>query len=194
MTGERSQAVDGDIAPTDDGNPASGNAEGRPVPDSDAGQGKPNPGPAAPSDADRIGELDDRWRRAVADLQNFRSRFDRELERGRVDERERVLAEWLPVVDDLERALAHADADPTSVVAGLQSILDRSLGITESLGYPRFDETDVAFDPVRHEAIATVESDDPDRAGSVAAVTRPGYGRRDRVLRPASVVVTRHGT
>src|SRR5918992_5649683 len=60
----------------------------------------------------RIAELGDRWKRAAADLENYRKRFARELERGRTEVQERILGEWLPVVDDLERALAHATKDP----------------------------------------------------------------------------------
>ena len=61
----------------------------------------------------RIAELDDLWRRAAADLDNLRKRNARLAEQQRADERDRVAAAWLPVVDNLDLALEHADADPT---------------------------------------------------------------------------------
>jgi molecular chaperone GrpE len=141
--------------------------------------------------SERIAELSDRWRRAAADLENFRKRFARELGRGRAEERERILGEWLPVVDDLERALAHATKDPASVLEGLGAILERAWAIMERFGYPRYGETGVPFDPARHEAVSTVEADDQHPPGTVVAITRAGYGAGDRILRPAGVVVTR---
>src|SRR5919109_3269832 len=79
----------------------------------------------------RIAELGDRWKRAAADLENFRKRFARELERGRTEVQERILGERLSVVDDLERALAHATKDPASILEGLGAILERAWAILE---------------------------------------------------------------
>ena len=59
-----------------------------------------------------LADLEDRWRRAVADLDNLRKRYARELERERAAERARVAAQFLPVVDNLDRALAHSGGDP----------------------------------------------------------------------------------
>ena len=95
------------------------------------------------------------------------------------------------VIDDLERALAHATKDPASVLEGLGAILERAWSIMERFGYPRFGETGVPFDPARHEAVSTVEADDEHPPGTVVAITRAGYGAGDRILRPAGVVVTR---
>jgi len=143
--------------------------------------------------AERIAALQDAWRRESADLANFRKRFDSELERGRTVERERVLSEWLSVMDDLERAIAHARAAPDSVISGLEAILQRGSDILNRLGYRRFDDTDVPFDPNRHDAIATVPADEQHPPGTVVSVEQPGYGDEDRMLRPAGVVVTRSG-
>src|SRR6478672_4206141 len=60
----------------------------------------------------RVAELEDRWRRTVADLDNMRKRFAREREQLREAERARVAADWLPILDNLELALQHAGADP----------------------------------------------------------------------------------
>ena len=70
-------------------------------------------GPASAADehAAAVRELEDRWRRALADLDNLRKRHARELERERMVERSRTAAAFLPVLDNLELALSHADAD-----------------------------------------------------------------------------------
>jgi molecular chaperone GrpE len=139
-----------------------------------------------------LAELEDRWRRALADLDNLRKRYARELERERAAERARVAAQWLPVVDDLDRALAHAADDPSAIVEGVRAVRDHALTVLARLGYPRYEEVDVPFDPVRHEAVQVVE--DPEAPpGTVVAVLRPGYGREEHWLRPAAVAVAAPG-
>jgi molecular chaperone GrpE len=139
-----------------------------------------------------VAELDDRWRRALADFDNLRKRLARELERAQAEERARVAAQWLPVVDNLELALANADADPAALLEGIQAVLDQALAVLERLGYTRSDALGQRFEPARHEAVSTVaDSDAP--AGTVVKVVRPGYGEGERQLRPASVVVSTRG-
>jgi molecular chaperone GrpE len=143
------------------------------------------------SDAE-LAKLEDRWRRAVADLDNLRKRYARELDRERVTERSRVAGAWLPVVDDLERAIAHTGDQSDAVVEGVRSILGQALQVLEQLGYPRDAEAGVPFDPERHEVVGVV--DHPDSApGTVVEVLRPGYGQGSGQLRPAAVVVSRRG-
>src|SRR5258708_13031536 len=77
------------------------------------------------SDAE-LAKLEDRWRRAVADLDNLRKRYARELDRERLTERSRVAGAWLPVVDNLERAIAHTGDQSDPAVAGLRSILGQA--------------------------------------------------------------------
>jgi molecular chaperone GrpE len=135
-------------------------------------------------------ELEDRWLRAVADLDNLRKRYARNLPRELEAERAKVAAAWLPVVDNLELALAHAGADPGAVLRGVQAVRDQAVEVLRSLGYPRHDEAGVPFDPALHEVVSAVE--DPDAApGTVVQVLRPGYGEPGRQLRPAAVAVSR---
>ncbi|NDZ64932.1 nucleotide exchange factor GrpE [Streptomyces cyaneofuscatus] len=135
-------------------------------------------------------ELEDRWRRALADLDNLRKRHARELERERTVERSRTAAAFLPVLDNLELALSHADADSGAVVEGIRAVRDQAVSVLELLGYPRHAETGVAFDPAHHEVVGVV--DDPDvEPGTVVQVLRPGYGDGDRQLRPAAVTVAK---
>jgi molecular chaperone GrpE len=137
----------------------------------------------------RAAALEDHLRRALADLDNLRKRFDREVSRERAAERARAAALWLPIVDDLERALEHAGADADSIVEGINTVRDQALTILEQLGYQRFDDLGELFDPLRDEAVSAIDVDAP--PGTVVATVRPGYGTDEVILRPASVVVSR---
>jgi molecular chaperone GrpE len=138
----------------------------------------------------RIAELEDQRLRALADLDNLRKRCAGQVSAARAEARAEVAARWLPVVDNLERALDHAHADPGSIVEGIRAVLDQAMGVLSQLGFPRRDDLGTPFDPARHEAIAAIsETDAP--AGSVIDVVRPAYGDRDRQLRPAQVVVAK---
>jgi molecular chaperone GrpE len=138
----------------------------------------------------RIEQLEDRWRRAVAELDNFRKRMARERAEDRDDERRRVAAGWLPVIDNLDLALSHAGADETGIIRGIEAVRQQALAVLADLGFPRReDDLGRMFDPAVHEAVGTVVQDDAP-AGTVVHVARPGYGPSDRVLRPAGVVVS----
>ena len=140
---------------------------------------------------EQIAELDDRWRRAAADLQNLRRRLGDEIERARTEERTRVLSAWASVVDDLERALANATEEAGPFVAGLRAILDRATETMRRFGYPPFGDAGDAFDPNSHHAVATASADDQHPPGTIVEVQRRGYGGEAGVLRPADVVVSR---
>ncbi len=151
-----------------------------------AGEQEPSPvrGP-------EVEELEDRWRRALAELDNLRKRHARELPREREAERAGVAAAFLPVVDNLELALAHAGADdPGSIVSGVRAVRDQAVDVLRSLGYPRHEETGVLFQPERHDVVSVVDEQDTP-AGTVVQVLRPGYGEPGRQLRPAAVAVSR---
>jgi molecular chaperone GrpE len=138
----------------------------------------------------RVAELEDQWRRALADFDNLRKRVARESAQQRDDERARVTAQWLPILDNLDRALEHAGSDPSPIVEGVRVVRDQALELLARLGFPRRSEVGEAFDPSRHEAVAVVP--DPEaRAGTILHVVRPGYGTDEHQLRPASVVVAK---
>jgi molecular chaperone GrpE len=141
----------------------------------------------------QVTEMEDRWRRAVAEIDNQRKRITRDLELRRGEERTRAAAQWLPVLDNLDLALQHAEADPGSIVEGVRAVRDQALAVLSGLGFARREGDEGAtFDPARHEAVAAV----PDEAheGQVLQVVRPGYGDGDHQLRPASVVVATRGS
>src|ERR1700741_4317918 len=110
--------------------------------DRDAVGESPPEAVASQTDSDaELAKLEDRWRRAVADLDNLRKRYARELDRERNTERARAAGGWGPVVDDLERALAHDGGQSNAVIEGVRTILDQAVKVLDQLGYARDDQT-----------------------------------------------------
>ena len=142
--------------------------------------------------AARIAELEDARLRALADLDNTRKRCVAQTRRAEEDARAAVASQWLPVIDSLDLALAHATADPATIVDGVEAVREQALGVLARLGFPRRDDRGARFDPTRHEAVAA-RPDPGTEADMVAEVVRPGYGEGDHQLRPAQVVVARPG-
>jgi molecular chaperone GrpE len=140
--------------------------------------------------AARIAELEDLRLRALADLDNVRKRCAAQVRRAAEEARAAVARQWLPVVDNLDLALAHAEADPESIVEGVRAVRDQAVDVLARLGFPRRDDRGARFDPARHEAIAS-RPDPGAGADLVAEVVRPAYGEGDHQLRPAQVVVAR---
>jgi molecular chaperone GrpE len=142
--------------------------------------------------AARIAELEDARLRALAELDNTRKRCAAQIRRTEEDARATVARQWLPMIDGLDLALAHASADPATIVDGVEAVRQQALGVLAGLGFPRRDDRGARFDPTRHEAVAT-RPDPGTEADTVAEVVRPGYGEGDHQLRPAQVVVARPG-
>jgi molecular chaperone GrpE len=138
--------------------------------------------------AARIAQLENGWRRAAAELDKFRKRCAKDLVRAREQERARAAAGWLPVVDNLERALEHASSEPEQIIQGVRAVHQQALSVLAGLGFPRRDDVGKAFDPALHEAVGTI-ADDELTPGRIARVVRPGYGPDGAILRPAAVVV-----
>jgi molecular chaperone GrpE len=135
---------------------------------------------------EELARAQDRHRRALADLDNYRKRAEREGDR-RVGEAQRaLLREWLDAVDSVERALRLEPGDP-----GLIAVLEQMEAILARHGVARLDAVGARFDPERHEAIAVQPAVDvPDH--TVLEVARSGFGLGDgEILRPAQVVVAR---
>jgi len=144
----------------------------------------------APDDLEqRLADAEDRWMRAVADLDNTRKRAAREREVALDAERARAASVFLPVVDGLQDAVTYARGANEGLAEGIESIREQAIAALERLGYPRIDEVGVPFDPRIHEVISVVDqADRPPR--TVVTVARLGFGSPERLLRPAGVVVT----
>jgi len=158
------------------------------MPSSPASEGDGGPVDAPERDlAVELERLDDRYKRALADLDNYRKRSAREVERRVAESTESLLREWLDAIDSVERALLMAETD-SPLALGLQAVLAQMEAILERQGVTRVGAVGEPFDPERHEAIAVVAAEGvPDR--TVVEVARSGYALGDRILRPAQVVV-----
>lgn len=163
--------------------------------------------PATPTPEERIAQLEaenaqlarekqdnwDRLLRATADLDNLRKRTRRELDDARVESRTKVLREMLPVIDNLERALEHADTGPegaSSVIEGVKLVLRQFTQALERCDVVAVDAVGKPFDPNLHEAISQVETTEH-APGSVVQALQKGYTIGNRLLRPALVVVAK---
>jgi molecular chaperone GrpE len=138
--------------------------------------------------AAELAQMEDRWKRALADLDNYRKRTLRDQEARLVDSREAIIRDWLEAVDSLDRALAMESQAGTPVAEGLRAVFEQMDAILARQGVTRIGERGEPFDPERHEAIS-VRATDEVPEGSVAEVARSGYAIGDRVIRPAQVVV-----
>jgi molecular chaperone GrpE len=138
--------------------------------------------------AEEVARLDDRYKRALADLDNYRKRSAREVERRGEELRDRLIGEWLEVVDSVERALR---MQPDGALnEGLRAVLDQIESVLARQGVQRIGAVGERFDPERHEAIEVRPSDEVEDR-TVLDVVRSGFAVRGRVLRPAQVVVAR---
>jgi molecular chaperone GrpE len=156
----------------------------------------PGEGPQPPSserDSDRdwaaeCAALEDRYKRALADLDNYRKRSGREVDRRVAETTERLLRDWLEAVDTVERALRMQPEGPGS--EGLRAVLEQMEAILARYGVQRVGHAGERFDPERHEAVAVQETATaPD--GTVLDVVRSGFATGERLLRPAQVMVAR---
>jgi len=164
-------------------------------PDSSASENK-SAGRASAAGAGDVGALEaelavqkDQYLRLAADFDNFRKRIMRETERSAAAQKEAFIRELLPVIDNLERALAtDSSTSPEQLREGVQMTLQQLMQLLlrhgvepeESLGRP--------FDPRYHEAVSVRH--DPSQPDHVVLETfQRGYRRGNEVFRPARVVV-----
>jgi len=132
-------------------------------------------------------EYKDGWQRAVAEFSNYRKRLERENGEVYQNAAADIIKRYLPVLDDMERALEARPAD-LAWAEGVELIYRKLQSILEAEGIRRIEAEGQAFNPNLHEAISQEPS--PDHAsGQVIAVVRNGYMLGERVIRPAMVRV-----
>ena len=137
-------------------------------------------------EAERDEHLND-LQRVAAEFENYRKRVLRDQESLVARAHERLVKELLPVLDDLERALAAAEQHEEAKLEDGVRLVHRELAAAlEREGLAEI-ETNGRFDPHVHEALLSQPSDAEE--GSVLEVVQKGYRLGDRVLRPARVVV-----
>ena len=137
-------------------------------------------------------DLRDKYLRALADLDNYRKRAEKEKADLLRNAGERVIAGILEVLDGFDQALAvdPGGATPDSLFEGLDLLRLRLLQVLEKEGLSEIATVDQPFDPNLHEAVIQVESDDLP-SGMVVEELRKGYLLNERLLRPARVSVSK---
>jgi molecular chaperone GrpE len=134
----------------------------------------------------------DGWQRARADFANYKKRVEKEQAETYQLAAGRIIARYLDVLDDFDRAMKDqpAEGDAAQWAMGISLIYRKFQGILEAEGVTRIEAEGQAFDPQLHEAVTHEDSDDH-ASGHVIAVLRQGYKLGDRVIRPALVRVAK---
>jgi molecular chaperone GrpE len=128
-------------------------------------------------------------RRAQADFENYRKRAAREAASAGERARSGLVRELLPVVDNLERALASANPDEQHLAEGVRLVHSELIAVLERNGVEQFDPRGDRFDPTEHEALS-MRQEDGAESGLVLDVVEKGYRANGNILRPARVVVS----
>jgi molecular chaperone GrpE len=162
--------------------------------------GAPQGGAAAEGGADpraleaELGVLRDRYLRLQADFENFRRRALKERAEALEFGHQNLVKDLVPTVDNLGRAIEHArrsgGGDFAGLLQGVELVLRELAAVLGKHGVTRIDPEDEPFDPSVHEAMAQLE-DDTKATGTVVQVLEPGYSLRDRLIRPARVIVSK---
>jgi molecular chaperone GrpE len=146
-----------------------------------------------PARGGEAAELHDRLLRLQADFENFRKRTLKEKEEAFRYGHQNIVKDLLPTVDNLERAIEHARGSQTGdlegLLQGVELVLRELLGILEQHGLVVIEAEGQTFDPAVHEAM-TQQIDESVPANTVMQVFQKGYRLRDRLLRPARVMVS----
>ena len=158
-------------------------AEGRSPKQAASAEPAAEPDPAA--DAARYLEL---AQRTQAEFENFRKRATRDIAQAGQRAKANLVRELLPVVDNLERALATANPDEDHLAEGVRLVHVELVNTLERNGIQAFDPAGEQFDPTVHEAISMREGENG--SGIVLDVVEKGYRLGDSVIRPARVVVS----
>lgn len=135
-------------------------------------------------------DLQDRLLRAVAEFDNYRKRTDRERRELSEAIASDVVRDLLPVVDDLERALAAAESPDSALRTGVDLIYRQLLDTLRRRGVEALESVGQDFDPAWHEALAS-EPADGRRDGEITQEIRRGYRIGQRLIRPALVKVAK---
>lgn len=143
--------------------------------------------------AAEIASLKDQLLRRSADMENMRKRQSRERVQWFEDAQVQALREFLPINDDLERALKSVEGQdvPEAFFNGIKLVAEKFENVLKQYGMVVIQEIGVPFDVNLHEALLRQPSpDDQTPSNTVLMILEPGYKLRDRIIRHAKVVVS----
>jgi molecular chaperone GrpE len=133
---------------------------------------------------DPVTALTDDLQRLQAEFANYRKRIERDRSLASEVAISSVLIEFLAILDDLDRAESHGELS-----GGFKAIAEQITTTTAKLGLEKYGSSPETFDPNIHEALLHETSDEV-KETMVTKILQPGYKYKERVLRPARVVVT----
>ena len=135
--------------------------------------------------------LKDKYLRTVAEFDNYKKRTLKEKTELILNGSEKTVTTFLPILDDMERAIANAgkSADITAIEEGWELIYNKFIKQLDSLGVKKIETNDADFDVDYHEAVAMVPGMGDDKKGKVIDCVQTGYTLNDKVIRHAKVAV-----
>jgi molecular chaperone GrpE len=139
---------------------------------------------AATESVDPVAALTDDLQRLQAEYANYRKRVERDRALSAEVAISSVLLEFLAILDDLDRAAAHNELS-----GGFKAVADQVIATTSKLGLEKFGDAPSAFNPNIHDALMHETSAEVSET-TVTKILQPGYKYKERILRPARVVVT----
>jgi len=139
---------------------------------------------AAAESKDPVAALTEDLQRLQAEYANYRKRVERDRTLAAEVAISSVLLEFLAILDDLDRAAAHNE-----LTGGFKSVADQIIATTTKLGLEKYGEAPATFDPNFHDALMHETSAEVTET-TVTKILQPGYKYKERVLRPARVVVS----
>jgi len=136
-------------------------------------------------------DLEDSYLRSQAEIKNMHARHQKEQASLLKYDGQALAKDVLPVLDNLERALATEATDDNGeqLKKGVQMTYDHMLNALKDHGVQEIEAAGKTFDPTIHQAVQTVAVEGDQKADTVVQVFQKGYYLKDRVLRPAMVVV-----
>jgi molecular chaperone GrpE len=189
---ERDPALDGaaeEVAPEETPAPAAATADAG---TEDAAALPAEDAEGATAEAPEEPDFKDLYLRAAAETENIRKRARRDVEAAQARGVARLARELLPSLDNLDRALAAAEAEESDaehhLTKGIRLVQQELQSALIRVGIEAFSPEGEPFDPHQHEAVAQQPIEGA-ASGTVAQVYQPGYRYKDEVLRPAKVVV-----
>ena len=139
---------------------------------------------AATETKDPVAALTEDLQRLQAEFANYRKRVDRDRALAGEIAISSVLLEFLAVLDDLDRAEAHNELS-----GGFKAVAEQIVATTSKLGLEKYGDAPSTFDPNIHDSLMHETSEEV-KETTVTKILQPGYKYRERILRPARVVVT----
>ena len=139
----------------------------------------------------QIADLKDKYLRQVAEFDNYRKRTLKERQELIFNGGAKAITALLPVIDDMERAIANGAKtdDPQVLREGMELIYQKFIKILEEQGVSKIETANADFDTNLHEAIALVPGMGEDKKGKVIDCMATGYKLNDKVIRYAKVAV-----